>query len=219
MAKTSQDQVPPALGEFVSGDVRARAIASYKESADIHGIASPIALSRGTSVRLDGIRGLDDGGLSITTEDGATTVVDAATRTARGAEWARTSGYTMADAIQLVKAQDAGRRSVRLARQLGRETACVPVFYRDEAGVKRTGSKPVTLAPRRPTAGRGVGRAARQATNHRSAGSRRTAASSSTAGADPGDPDPEPPVAPHRLAPARAVLVFAHLTPEQRGAA
>jgi hypothetical protein len=207
MDETSQDHVPPRL--------RARAVAFHEQTADIE-IGSRIARSRGTCVRPADIHGLADGGLSITTNDGATTVVDPTTVAAERAEWA--TGDKLASAIAFVKAQDAGRRSIRLARKLGRDHAHVPFFYRDEAGMTRTGSKPITLAPRRATGGRGVGRAAGQSTNHRSAGTRRTAASSSTAGADPGDPDPALPGPRLRPVLSRAVHAFRRLTTDQRGA-
>jgi hypothetical protein len=209
MDQTSQDQAPPTRAE------RAAAIAHQEQGADFHEIVAPIAMSLGKTVT--DYRRLDDGGLSITTEDGATTVVDAGTVAAKRAEWT-TEEKLVEIVIEFIRPRDAGTRNVRLARRLGRGSAHVPFFYRDEAGVKRTGSKSVKLAPRRASASRGTGRAARQATNHRSAGSRRGAASSSTSSADPGDSDPEPPAPPLRPAPSpRAVFAFGLLTAEQRG--
>lgn len=207
MDQTSKDQAPPAQGEAS----RLRTEAAAFLQADI-AIAGKIARSRGTSVDPADIHRLDDGGLSITTKDGATTTVDPAAVAAE-----RASGENLEIASRYVLLRDAGRRSVRLARRLGRDSAHVPYSYRDAGGVLRTASKSIVLAPRRGTAGRG--RSARQATNHRSAGSRRTAASSSTSSADPGDPDP--PAQPRsllRLAPpSRAVLAFGVLNAERRG--
>ncbi|MFP5365148.1 MAG: hypothetical protein ACLGI5_20760 [Thermoleophilia bacterium] len=220
MDQNPQGQVPPTRPEPASDDLRARAIEELERFADRFMIAGPEADRRGTKIFGDtDIRQLDDDSLSFVAANGATIAVDAKTVAEKRAEW--TTEEMIADRISALQKVEADRRRVRLGRKLGRDTAHVTEFYRDDAGAKRTRLKAITLAPRRPAAGRGIGRAARQATNHRSAGSRRTAASSSTAGTDPGDPDPDPelPAAPLRLAPSpRAVLTFGVLTAERRGA-
>lgn len=93
-----------------------------------------------------------------------------------------------ASAMRYIRLRNAKRRALLLARKTGQRSAAIPVSVRGGT-TTHVVFRTIQLAPRRLVSTARVPR--RSGT--RPAGHRRTAASSSSSGADPGDPEPAPP--------------------------